>query len=55
MGNAAARASAQALVASQIARMPESQARNVLAIYGPVAIMAIHVCKKIGLLPRRDT
>ena len=54
MGNAAVRASMQALAATQIARMPEYQQRWVRQVYGDPSTMAIRVCKKIGLLPRRD-
>jgi hypothetical protein len=53
MGNAAARASAQALVASQISRMPEYQQRWIRHIYGDSSTMAILTCKIVGRLPKR--
>ena len=53
MSNPAVRASAQALAASQIARMPESQQRWIRHLYGDPSAMPVHVCKVVGLLPKR--
>ena len=53
MANPAVQASARALVASQISRMPEYQQRWIAHVYGSPAQMPVHVCKIVGLLPKR--
>lgn len=54
MGNAAARASAQAFTATSLANIPEHNKAAVLAQYGSTGQMAILTTKKIGIAyPRR--
>lgn len=48
MGDAAAKASARALVSTQMANMAAQQRANIIAQYGPVSKMAIFTCKHIG-------
>ena len=53
MGNAAAKASAQALAASQLAGMSAQAARNAVAQYGPLAALTVTACRQIGKLPTK--
>lgn len=49
MGNAAAKASAQALVATQLSTRSNYEQAAVIAQYGPIAQMTVQVCKTIGV------
>jgi hypothetical protein len=57
VGAAAARASAQALCASQLSRMPEDQRHQLQLMHGftggDASRLAIITCKVIGKAPKR--
>ena len=55
MSASAVRATAQFNASVHLSRMSAQAARNVLQVYGPVPAMAVHTCRKIALMARRDS